>query len=252
MEILLVGCGKMGGALKRCWDNHFHVSAISPSNPHLLNGPEDLAANYRPDVIVLAVKPGIMPKIYDAYKPFIHEKCVVASVAAGVTLKSMEEGLGKGTHLCRAMPNIAVEYGFGMTGLSATPSLEPPYRFRIEQLFEPTGKSLWIDESEFDLLAATSGCGPAFIFQFCEHLSAAAQKLGFDERVATLLAEQTLTGAGALQTKSGKTATELRETVTSKGGMTAAGLKAMNEKSLIQDRLEEALQAAIKRAKELG
>lgn len=250
MEILLIGCGKMGGALKRCWQKKHPVSVISKTNPRYHKSVADLGHNYIPDVMVLAIKPQQLREVYPLYRD-IAKKCLVISVAAGVSVHDIEEGLHVPNRVCRAMPNIAVAHGFGMTGLVAPASLPTPFRMIAEELFELTGDCVWVDEVHIDLLATLSGSGPAYIFKFCELMAEVSGELGLPKEMAARLARQTLLGTGALLANSEVSLAELRQAVTSPGGMTAAGLEQLTQGDVVYDRLRELFNASIKRAKDL-
>ena len=251
MEILLIGCGKMGSALKRCWQKKYHISIISKTNPKYYKSVEELGHNYIPDVMVLAIKPQQLREVYPLYRA-VARKCLVISVAAGVNVKTIEQGLEAPNRVCRAMPNIAVEFGCGMTGLVAPASLQTPFRIIAEDLFSLTGDCLWVDELHIDLLATLSGSGPAYLYKFCEMMAEIAADEGLPKEMARRLARQTLLGAGAVLANSDASLAELRQMVTSPAGMTAAGLEQLQAGDIVLGQLQQMFSASLKRAKELS
>lgn len=205
------------------------------------------------DVLVLAVKPQVMPaalaQIAGARRP---PRQLVLSVAAGLRLATLARALGESTPAIRAMPNQPALIGVGMTALVGSPSLGPAERNRAEYVAGATGRVLWLDdESLMDAVTAVSGSGPAYFYLLIELMEAAARDLGLTPDVARMLVRQTALGAARMASEPGADARELRAGVTSPGGTTAAALSVL-EAAGLGDILRRAMTAARDRGIELG
>jgi pyrroline-5-carboxylate reductase len=173
------------------------------------------------------------------------------SVMAGITSSSMAQQLGS-ERIVRAMPNTPALIGKGIAGLYARAAVSEIDKLQIEALIATTGDHLWVtEESHLDAVTALSGSGPAYVFFFIEVMMRAGQKMGLSEVQARQLAQSTFAGAAELSRQSNETPEVLRQRVTSKGGTTYAAITVMQE-SQIAAHFEQALQAAAKRAAELG
>lgn len=238
MNILLVGCGAMGGALKDGWAKampNANVTVVTSSTtPQLL-------PNY--DVILFAVKPAVLLKIAKDYRQFVHPNCCFISIAAGISIDQLKEQLGQNAIVIRAMPNLPVTTGCGMTAISGNESLSI-----AEKLFQAVGSTVCLKESLIDAATAVSGSGPAYFFYLVECLKEAGIAQGLSADAAHLLAHQTLKGAGSMMTQN-LDASTLRQKVTSPGGTTAAALGIFQNG--LKEMVVDAVGAAVQRAKEL-
>lgn len=262
MNLLLVGCGKMGQALLARWlerhlCNQIYViepSAIAAKVPHVqLLG--DLPPTYKPDVIVFAVKPQVLPDMAAQYKRFTDHGALALSIAAGKPVSFFEKYLGDGAAIVRAMPNTPAAIGLGMTVACANAAVTDTQKKQAQDLLSAVGDFVWVpDERLLDPVTALSGSGPAYVFLLIEALTAAGEKLGLDPDMAARLARQTVIGSAALAADSKDvSASTLRENVTSPGGTTAAALSVlMNDQNGIQKLFDHALAAAAHRAEELS
>jgi len=204
------------------------------------------------DVIVVAVKPQVMDDVLASLSETIKAETLVISVAAGMPIERIKKGLGGHDRIVRAMPNTPALYQAGMTGLVAAEGVTDADRQRAGEVLEAAGEVAWVDkEALMDVVTAVSGSGPAYFFSLVEHLTAAGARAGLPEETAARLARQTAYGAGVMLSKSDIEASELRRRVTSPGGTTAAALESLagNQFERIVD---EAVQAAVKRGRELG
>ena len=173
------------------------------------------------------------------------------SVAAGIRSDSMASWLGT-QRIVRAMPNTPALVGQGMTALFARPAVSAADRLAIEHVIQPTGELLWLEqEAQLDAVTALSGSGPAYVFYFLEAMVQAGSAMGLSREQAHQLAVQTFVGASALAKASSEPPEILRERVTSKGGTTYAALMAL-EQAGVKQHFVQAMQAAYKRASELG
>ncbi|MPW20473.1 Pyrroline-5-carboxylate reductase [Paraburkholderia piptadeniae] len=203
------------------------------------------------DIIVLAVKPNVVPDVCLKLEPLLKNQLIV-SVAAGVSTSSTSGWLGGYSRIVRAMPNTPALARAGMTGLFATPQVEIAWRAVMDELFCSVGEILWCTaESDIDAVTAISGSGPAYVFYFVEAMIEAARQFGFSQSDAMSLATQTFCGAMKLLAVSEESPEILRQRVTSKGGTTAAAISAL-ESHGVKDAIVKAAQAARHRAIELS
>jgi pyrroline-5-carboxylate reductase len=264
-RILLVGCGKMGGALLAGWleqgisptdaaivDPYYHPKA-GPAGLRAVSSPDALPADFVPDVVLLAVKPQAMDQAAPSYRRFART-AVFLSIAAGRTLASLEAVLGSDAAIVRAMPNIPAAVRRGATGLLANRNVSELQRRTCDQLVSAVGKAVWVeDEKQLDAVTALSGSGPAYVFLLVEALAAAGEKLGLPADLSAILARETVSGAGELLHQSPLPAATLRENVTSPNGTTYAALQVlMAEGGGLAALMRNATEAAARRAKELA
>jgi pyrroline-5-carboxylate reductase len=173
------------------------------------------------------------------------------SVAAGIRSDSIAAWLGT-DRIGRSMPNTPALVGKGMTALFARPGATAADRSLVEQVIATTGESLWVEhESQLDAVTALSGSGPAYVFFFLEAMTKAGVEMGLPPQQAHRLAVGTFVGASELARASEEPPEVLRQRVTSKGGTTYAAITSM-EQDQVQALFIKAMQAACKRATELG
>ena len=203
------------------------------------------------DVLVLAVKPQIMPEVMTALASHVRQQLVL-SVAAGIRTADMAQWLSGYSTIVRTMPNTPSLIGQGMTGLFATGSVTEKQKLLAQDIMRTTGQTLWVSEEDLlDAVTAISGSGPAYVFYFMEALTEAGKMLGLDEEQALLLALATFRGASELAVRSDESVSVLRANVTSPEGTTHAAITRMEE-SQLKDKIIEAVKAAFARSVELG
>lgn len=199
------------------------------------------------DVLMIIVKPQDLELIMGAVGPQLKEGALVISFLAGKKIATLSAGLN--THaIARVMPNTPTLVGAGMSIVSYGSGVRPDQREYVAQFLQAAGKSIEIEESLQDAAAATSGSGPAYFYAFVEAMVNGAVDMGIDEAMATQLVLQTIIGAAKLLDESGKSATTLRENVTSPKGMTYEGLKVFAEGDL-NDLVIRAMKAAAERSR---
>lgn len=201
-------------------------------------------------LVVWAVKPQMFSQA--AVQAGAHTRQALhLSVAAGIRSDSIAQWLGS-ERVVRAMPNTPALIGQGITGLFARAAVTAADRASVEAVVKSTGQQLWLErEEQLDAVTALSGSGPAYVFYLIEAMTEAGQAMGLTEAQSKQLAIATFGGASALAAASDEPPQTLRERVTSKGGTTYAALTAM-QASGIKPQFIEAMQAARKRAAELG
>jgi pyrroline-5-carboxylate reductase len=202
-------------------------------------------------VVVLAVKPQVMPDVLAGLAGKVPSDALVVSVAAGITSGSIETTLRAGTRILRAMPNTAAQVGQGATGLASGLHANAADLAAGKELFEAVGRVVVVEEVHLDAVTGLSGSGPAYIFLIIEALSDAGVKVGLSRDVAQTLAAQTLLGAAHMLLETGEHPGKLKDQVTSPGGTAIAGLHTL-EAGGLRTTLMNAVEAATRRAKELG
>ena len=206
------------------------------------------------DILVLAVKPSSMKEVINQLKAYINpEKCLLISIAAGITTSLIQKWLDKEEFsLIRAMPNLPALVGEGITGLYATKSISSLQRAKAEQLMQAVGEGVWVkNEDQMDIVTALSGSGPAYFFYMMEGLIKAGIKLGLSPEMANKLTLHTALGSAKIALQSEEAIEELRKKVTSKGGTTEAGIEVLKNGKL-PSLLEETLVRACERSKALS
>jgi len=265
--VLLIGAGRMGGALIKGWLAARSFAAIHVVEPQAaesfrafadtgavtLHGSLDLTRLPPLDAVVLAVKPQILKGETALLQTLGTTGALVLSIAAGITTNFLRAGLRAGNPLVRAMPNTPGAIGQGITVLYADSNIASEDRTLAEKLTSALGETLWLeDESLMDAVTAVSGSGPAYIFLMAEALAEAGRAQGLDAMTAERLARATVSGAGALLSADARAAAELRKEVTSPGGTTEAALRVLMTQDGLADLMHRAVAAATQRGKELG
>ncbi len=264
-KLLLVGCGKMGGAMLAGWrerglkDADLAViepaEAIRPDIPGavVVGAVDAVPASFRPDIVVLAVKPQSMDGALPGLRRFVGPDTTFLSIAAGKTIGYFRKGLGEGAKIVRAMPNTPAAVRQGVTVCVAGPGVSAPQRARCDALLAAVGTVDWVeDEGLIDAVTAVSGSGPAYVFLLVEAMAAAGEKAGLPADLAMKLARGTVSGSGALLAGASEPASQLRINVTSPGGTTAEALGVLMAADAIQPLFDRAIAAATRRSRELA
>ena len=202
------------------------------------------------DVLMIIVKPKDLDTIMAKVSPTLKLGTLVISFLAAKEIATFESGLGNPA-VARVMPNTPTLLGVGMSIVSFGTHVRIDQKRYVEQFLQAAGKSIEVDESLQNAATATSGSGPAYVFAFAEAMVSGAVAMGIDESTATKLVTQTIVGAAKMLDESGKSATTLRENVTSPGGMTYEGLKVFSDADLNQ-LVARAMKAAADRAQEMA
>jgi pyrroline-5-carboxylate reductase len=212
----------------------------------------ELASNVaNADALLLVVKPQDMGSVLEEIKGSINPEAVVITFAAGKTISFISNGLGTSNPVVRVMPNTPTLVGAGMAAASMGAGVTAAQREFVLDFLGATGKVIEVSEDLQDAVTATSGSGPAYFFAFVEAMVAGAKDLGLSQDDATTLTVQTIVGAAKLLDESGKSATTLRENVTSPNGTTAAALASFASADL-NSMVAKAMKAARDRSQELA
>jgi len=216
-------------------------------------GATNVAVAENSDVMVLAVKPQIAMAVANDLESVRRPKNqLVISIMAGIALSALETALAPTRSIVRIMPNQPALAGEGMSVLVATVATESAHREQALYIAEATGRAVWIeDENLMDAVTAISGSGPAYFYLLMEIMENCAIEMGLPKELARVLTRQTGLGAGRVAVESAHDLRQVRESVTSKGGTTAAAIEAL-EQGKIRDIVAAALFAARDRSIALG
>ena len=263
--VMLVGAGKMGIALAQGWLD----AGLPPTNlilvdPNPGEAARELADDFgltihgeavglQPNVLVLAVKPQLIDEVMVGLRPVVGPQTLVVSIAAGIDIARLSNGLGSGK-VVRTMPNTPAQIGKGITGAVAAPEVSATDREAADTLLKAAGPVVWFDsEDKLDAVTAVSGSGPAYVFYLVEALAEAGRQQGLPDAVAAQLARQTVIGSAALLEVDSAPPSVLRQNVTSPNGTTAAGLEVlMAEGDGLKQLIDRTVAAARRRSEELG
>ena len=261
--VVLVGAGKMGLALARGWiagglpPDQLVLIDPKPGEPttafatehniRLLESPIGILTH----VMVMAVKPQVMKEVMAEVQPAVGAQTLVLSIAAGISIKTLSEGL-QTERVVRAMPNTPAQLGKGISGAVGYHITETDHKV-ADALLKAAGEVLWFEEEgKLDAVTAVSGSGPAYVFYMVEALAVAAMRQGLDPGQAMQLARQTVIGAAALMEADPQPVSVLRENVTSPKGTTYAALQVLMAPDGLEPLLDKAVLAARLRSEELG
>lgn len=264
--LVLVGAGKMGGAMLEGWlkggADPARIVVFDPAPPAevraiidqagvRLNPPVGSIADA--EVIVIAVKPQVMEEVLPAVEPLARSRPLILSVAAGRTIAFLERHFGSDAAVIRTMPNTPAAVGRGITAMVANSNVSADQVELARTLLSAVGEVVTVeDEALIDAVTAVSGSGPAYVFYLTECLAAAGEKLGLPGELAMQLARATVAGAGELMRQSGIAAATLRQNVTSPAGTTHAALQVLMADDGLRPLLDRAVKAACDRSRELA
>lgn len=215
--------------------------------------PENRLAVDAAEVIVLAVKPQVMPAIHGELHDILQrQRPLLISIAAGVRLDQLERWFGSTLPIVRCMPNTPALIGSGATGLCANSRVSPAQKAQAQHILDAAGLTRWIDdEALMDTVTAISGSAPAYFFALVEALEEAGVAQGLPRDTARALAAQTCFGAGRMLTEGGEDPAVLRQRVTSPHGTTQAALESFGADGLPR-MVARAVAAATRRGAELA
>jgi pyrroline-5-carboxylate reductase len=213
---------------------------------------EELSNNVRAsEILLLVVKPQDMADLLRQISADVKASTTVVSFAAGKKIDFISAGLGGSTPVIRVMPNTPTLVGAGMAAISVGAGVSSTHKDFVAGFLAATGKVVEVNEDLQDAVTATSGSGPAYFFAFVEAMIEGAMALGLSKEVATELTVQTFVGSAKLLQESGKSATTLRENVTSPNGTTAAALASFSANDL-SNLVSKAMESARNRSIELA
>ena len=265
-SLVLVGAGKMGGAMLEGWRASglagSAVTVIDPLPSAEMSAycaalgiainpvPASIAP---PDVLVLGIKPQMLDAATPTLAPLAGEGTLVLSILAGKTISNLKDRLPHARAFVRAMPNLPASVGRGISGAVANADVSAHQKAIADTLLKGVGRVEWVDrEALIDAVTGVSGSGPAYVFYLVECLAKAGEAEGLPPDLALRLARATVEGAGELLFKSPLSAATLRQNVTSPGGTTAAGLHILMADNGLEPLVAGTVRAARRRATELS
>lgn len=258
MNILLIGCGKMGGAMLRQWASHSE-NQFTVADPAATDLPRGVTHASSPtslpsdafDVVVIAIKPQMIADILPDYAHALKADGCYVSIAAGTSVASIAGVVGDRA-IIRVMPNMGALVGLGVSGLYANDACTAEQTKDVTTLITQTGTCIALpSEDDINKLTAVSGSGPGYIFELMRVYVEAAEALGFDPETARTLVFDTITGTVEAARQSGESLEDLRKSVTSKNGTTQAGLEELMHDGQLSALFHNTLKAAYARAEAL-
>jgi len=203
------------------------------------------------DVVFLSVKPAHMPQVLADLRTKVSANHLVISIAAGIRVRTIAEGLSRNGRLVRVMPNTPCLVGQSASGYCLGPGTTPADAELVERLLGSVGRAFAVEEKLLDAVTGLSGSGPAFVYIMIEALSDGGVRMGLPRATATALAAQTVKGAAEMVLSTGDHPAVLKDRVASPGGTTIAGLQVL-EAGGVRAALIGAVEAAARRSAELG
>ncbi len=265
MKILIIGGGNMGMTYAKAFlrsqittTDDLMILEKSPEKADKLNelnigkvyGSSNLCVSLA-DLIILAVKPQDIQKLFDDIKDQVNDQQVFLSIMAGIKMKTISQSLDI-SKVIRAMPNLPAQVGMGMTAFTSSDWVTRLELVMVQNLINTTGKSIYVEhENSIDAATAISGSGPAYVYYFMDAMIKAAKSMGFSSSESELLVSQTFKGAVDLYKNANFSCEEWIQKVASKGGTTEAALNSYLKNKVHEDIIEGA-NAALNRAVELG
>lgn len=264
-KLTFIGSGNMGEAMIKGVLSRGLVAPeyIIASDPREERG-QDLAERYgvnvtadnvqavrSAEVIVLSVKPQVLPVVLKELRGSVRPENLVLSIVAGARIKTVSQGLNHRA-VVRSMPNTPAQIGEGITVWTDTPAVTEKQQDQARTLLRALGEEVYVDdESYLDMATALSGTGPAYVFLFMEALIDAGVHLGFSRYLSERLVLQTMRGAVNFARQSNLHPAQLRNMVTSPGGTSAEALYQL-EKGGMRTVVSRAVWAAYQKSKYLG
>jgi pyrroline-5-carboxylate reductase len=260
-----LGAGKMATALARGWlsaglvkiDRMLASDPLQPARQAFHSETRVRTAENNRDVVassellVLAVKPQAMSSLLTEIRPAVSGRHLIVSIAAGISLRQLSDGLGSDRRLVRVMPNTPCLVGASASGYAPGDAATPEDISLVDRLLNAVGRAFRLPEHLLDAVTGLSGSGPAFVYVMIEALSDGGVRMGLPRDVATALATQTVFGAAKMVLETGSHPAVLKDMVSSPGGTTIAGLHAL-ERGGLRAALMDAVEAATRRSVELG
>ncbi len=265
-RIAILGAGAMGSAMAR---GLLQAQVIPPQKMILY----DVAREYvqqlaqqlgvilassnseavqRAEVVLLAVKPQVLPEVLEEIRPVIQpERHLVISIAAGVSLATLQGRLPVGTPVVRVMPNILAQVRSAISVYALGDSVQEEHCRIVEEIFGAVGLVELGEERYMDAITGLSGSGPAYVFMMIEALADGGVKMGLPRALALRLSAQTVLGSAKMVLETGEHPAVLKDKVTSPGGTTIAGIAEL-EQGAFRSALIRAVESATLRSKELS
>lgn len=261
MKYGFIGCGNMGSALAKALSKTTKdilladhdtkkASELASDLGVSVGSNEEIAQNC--ERIFLGVKPQMMKECVDGIAHILRErKPTLISMAAGLSIETIERFVGDKLPIIRIMPNTPVSVGMGMVLYCANSEVDSEVAKDFANDMHFAGILDMIDECFMDAGCSVSGCGPAFMYMFADALACGGTECGLSYEQAVKYAAATMAGAAQMMLQGDKTPKELREAVCSKGGSTIEGVKVL-EQGRLSELVSNCVKASFKRNQELG
>ena len=265
-SLVLVGAGKMGGAMLEGWLavglDPAGVAVIDPKPAPEIESLcrrrgirlDPAAEEVRPpEAVVLAIKPQILDAAAPGIARLVGPGTLLVSILAGKTIADLRQRIPGARAVVRAMPNLPASVRRGATGAAASPETSAAQKAAAHALLSAVGFVEWLDSEDLiDAVTAVSGSGPAYVFHLVECIAEAGAAAGLPPDLSARLARAMVIGSGELLARSELSAAQLRQNVTSPGGTTAAALDVLMRAPGLSGLMREAVAAAKRRAEELS
>jgi pyrroline-5-carboxylate reductase len=258
--LFLIGCGNMAGAMLEGWlgagvDPRL-VTVVRPSGRAPAPGLRTLTAlpeDEVPALVLLGFKPQKLAEIAPLVAPALERETILVSILAGTTLATLRDHFPAPKNVVKAMPNLPVSLGKGVTELFTDSASDEAARAEVERLMQALGHVEWFeDEILFSTASTLTAAAPAFLYRFLDALAAAGEELGLPAEQAARLAAAMAEGASALAARSEATPEELARRVASPGGTTEAGLKVLDAEDGLKALILRTLDASRRRGREMA
>ena len=259
-----IGAGAMAEAIARgLIKAGLSTEAISAADPDearrdlfrrelgIPTGDDNRSVAESADILVLAVKPHVVPEVLGDLAGVVKPDQLVLSIAAGVTTPTIEEGLQAKVPVIRVMPNTPCLVGEGAIAIAPGKHAAADHLETASRIFGAVGKVVQLTEDKMDAVTGLSGSGPAYVYMFIEALADGGVRMGLPRQAALTLAAQTVLGAAKMVVETGAHPAELRDRVTTPGGTTIAGIAALEDAGLRSAAIEAVTSATI-RSREIG
>ncbi|HEX7742077.1 MAG TPA: pyrroline-5-carboxylate reductase [Sphingobium sp.] len=260
-HLFLVGCGNMAGQMLTRWLHcgldPARVTVLRPSGRAVAEGVRvvvDYPAALPPGVtVLLGMKPYQLADVAAALAPICGPDVRMVSILAGTPLSELRDHFPAVRDVVRAMPNLPVGIGQGVTALHADDAASSEARAGVDALIAPLGLAEWIAEERlFNEVTALSGCGPAFLFRFIDAFARAGEAMGLSSEQSARMAMATVRGSASMAAQASDSPAALADRVASPGGMTRQGLNVLDADDRLLKLLTDTLEAARDRGEEMA
>jgi len=258
--LFLIGCGNMAGAMLEGWlaagaDPRL-ITVVRPSGRPPAPGIRTLTAlpeDEVPALVLLGVKPQLLAEVAPSVAPALERETILVSILAGTTLTSLRGVFPTPRTIVKAMPNLPVSLGQGVTELHTDPASDEAARYEVERLMAALGRVEWFeDENLFGVAGTLTAAAPAFFFRFLDALAAAGAEMGLPAGQSARLAAAMAQGTAALAASGEATPGELARRVASPGGTTEAGLRVLDSEDGLKLLILRTLEASRRRGREMA
>lgn len=265
MKIGFIGAGNMGGAIMKGYlvggkaaEDTVHVCCKNKEKLFYLTEDWDIEPHYTvrevvaaSEIFLVGVKPDTFTEVLPEIKEEYNNKKICVSMAAGITIRAIEDVLGSDAKVIRIMPNTPAQVGEAMTSVSRNKNVTDEDMAKVLKVLNSIGKACEVDEELIHCVIGVSGSSPAYTYMYIDALAKAAEKNGMSRAQAIEFAAQSVLGAAKMVLETGEKPEILRDNVCCKGGTTIEAVHLLQEQELDKV-IEKAFQAAVDRSKEMS